>query len=144
MWNDSLDEEQIRSTLRDLAAQGVMQPYVHPRPGLMTPYLSAEWFKLWNVALDEARKLGMKLWIYDENSYPSGFAGGWVPELMPESGGVGIAMVESGAEGPFAFLLRREPFPLYPLLRGTGWTCSIRKEPTAFVFTVTRDPGFLR
>ena len=55
-----------------------------------------------------------------------------------------LAMVESGAEGPFAFLLRREPFPLYPLLRGTGWTCSIRKEPTAFVFTVTRDPGFLR
>ena len=27
----------------------------------------------------------MKVWIYDENSYPSGFAGGHVPDQMPES-----------------------------------------------------------
>jgi hypothetical protein len=29
--------------------------------------------------------MGMKVWIYDENSYPSGFAGGHVPDQMPES-----------------------------------------------------------
>jgi len=56
----------------------------------MTPYLSNDWFRLWRVALDEAKHLGMKLWIYDEDSYPSGFAGGWVPELMPESRGRGL------------------------------------------------------
>ena len=27
----------------------------------------------------------MDIWIYDENSYPSGFAGGLVPAQMPES-----------------------------------------------------------
>jgi hypothetical protein len=91
VWNDMLTEEQIRGAMRDLAGQQVRQVFVHPRPGLMTPYLSDDWFRLWKVALDEAEKLDMNVWIYDENSYPSGFAGGHVPELMPESRGRGLA-----------------------------------------------------
>ncbi len=92
VWNDLLTDGQIRSTLHDLAQQQVKQVWVHPRPGLMTPYLSADWFHLWEVALAEARKLDMNVWIYDENSYPSGFAGGWVPELLPESRGRGLKL----------------------------------------------------
>jgi hypothetical protein len=92
VWNDRLTEDQIRSTLRDLAGQNVKQAWVHPRPGLMTPYLSEEWFALWKVALDEAEQLDMNIWIYDENSYPSGFAGGFVPKAMPESRGLGIQL----------------------------------------------------
>lgn len=91
VWNDMLTDDQIRSTLRDLAKQQVKQVWVHPRPGLMTPYLSPEWFRLWKLALREAERLDMNVWIYDENSYPSGFAGGFVPELMPESRGKGLA-----------------------------------------------------
>ena len=85
VWNDMLTAEQIVSTLRDMAGQNVRQVFVHPRPGLMTPYLSQDWFRLWKVALKEAERLDMNIWIYDENSYPSGFAGGLVPEAMPES-----------------------------------------------------------
>ncbi|MHB8952665.1 MAG: glycosyl hydrolase [Pirellulaceae bacterium] len=94
VWNDMLTEDQIRGTMRDLAGQKVMQVFVHPRPGLMTPYLSDEWFRLWKIALDEAEQLDMNVWIYDENSYPSGFAGGHVPEEMPESRGRGLAFRE--------------------------------------------------
>ncbi|MDR1493246.1 MAG: hypothetical protein LBT05_11055 [Planctomycetaceae bacterium] len=89
-WNDLLTEEQVRSTMQDMAAQHVKQVWVHPRPGLMTPYLSDDWFRLWGIALDEAEKLDMNVWIYDENSYPSGFAGGFVPETMPDSRGKGL------------------------------------------------------
>ncbi|MDR1925938.1 MAG: hypothetical protein LBQ66_16340 [Planctomycetaceae bacterium] len=84
-WNERLTDEQVRSTLRDLARQHVKQVWVHPRPGLMTPYLSDEWFARWKTALDEAKKRDMNVWIYDENSYPSGFAGGFVPEALPDS-----------------------------------------------------------
>jgi hypothetical protein len=91
VWNDMMTDEEVVSTLRDLAWQGIRQAFVHPRPGLMTPYLSEEWFRLWKVALKEAEKLDMNLWIYDENSYPSGFAGGFVPDAMPESRGQGLA-----------------------------------------------------
>lgn len=94
VWNDALTDEQIVSTLHDLASQHVKQVFVHPRPGLMTPYLSEEWFRLWKLALKTAEELDMNIWIYDENSYPSGFAGGWVPELMPESVGRGLAVKE--------------------------------------------------
>jgi hypothetical protein len=94
VWNDLLTEGEVRGTLRDLAGQKVKQVFVHPRPGLMTPYLSPDWFRLWKVALDEAARLDMNVWIYDENSYPSGFAGGWVPELMPASRGLGLNLRE--------------------------------------------------
>jgi hypothetical protein len=97
VWNDMLTEAQIRDTMRDLASQKVKQVFVHPRPGLMTPYLGKEWFALWRAALQEAAKLDMNVWIYDENSYPSGFAGGWVPELMPEARGRGLRLDESQA-----------------------------------------------
>ena len=38
----------------------------------------------------------MNIWIYDENSYPSGFAGGHVPDEMPESfnNGQGLNMTK--------------------------------------------------
>lgn len=101
VWNDLLTERQVRETLRDLAGQRVKQVFVHPRPGLMTPYLGPDWFRLWKVALDEAAKLDMNVWIYDENSYPSGFAGGWVPELMPEARGMGLALQEARTAPPW-------------------------------------------
>lgn len=85
-----LSEDQIKNTLADFAAQHVRQVWVHPRPGLMTPYLGDDWFRLWKLALREAERLDMNVWIYDENSYPSGFAGGLVPEAMPASRGLGL------------------------------------------------------
>jgi len=100
VWNDLLTEKQIRGTLRDLAGQKVKQVWVHPRPGLMTPYLGDDWFRLWKIALDEAERLDMNVWIYDENSYPSGFAGGLVPEAMPESRGSGLHFSEATQVGP--------------------------------------------
>lgn len=102
VWNDMLTEQEIRGTMRDLASQKVKQVFVHPRPGLMTPYLSNEWFRLWKIALDEAEQLDMNVWIYDENSYPSGFAGGIVPEIMPESRGRGLVFRKANrpAVGP--------------------------------------------
>ena len=99
VWNDMLTDEEIVGTMQDLAGQQVKQVFVHPRPGLMTPYLSPEWFRLWKVALKEAERLDMNVWIYDENSYPSGFAGGFVPEAMPESRGKGLTIKEQDSAG---------------------------------------------
>ena len=38
VWNDMLTEEMVRDTLDSLADQHIRQVWVHPRPGLMTPY----------------------------------------------------------------------------------------------------------
>ncbi len=95
VWNDLLTEDEVIATMRDLAGQGVRQVFVHPRPGLMTAYLSPDWFRLWKACIAEAERLDMNVWIYDENSYPSGFAGGFVPEAMPESRGHGAHLKEA-------------------------------------------------
>jgi len=92
VWNDLLTEEEVAYSLNALADQGVRQAFVHPRPGLMTPYLSDDWFRMWRAALDVAEKRDMNIWIYDENSYPSGFAGGFVPEAMPEARCMGLVL----------------------------------------------------
>ena len=102
VWNDMLTEEQIVSTLEDLVSQGVKQAFVHPRPGLMTPYLSEDWFRLWKKALETAERLDMNIWIYDENSYPSGFAGGFVPEALPDSRAQGLVMEDVAAAPAWA------------------------------------------
>ena len=94
VWNDMLTPEQVVESLDVLAKQHIRQVWVHPRPGLMVPYLSESWFHLWEVTLAAARERDMLVWIYDENSYPSGFAGGNVPEIMPESRGLGLTLRE--------------------------------------------------
>ena len=106
VWNGEVTETMIDRELRDFSEQGIHGFIVHPRPGLITPYLSDRWFQLIRYTVDRAKKLGMEVWLYDENSYPSGFAGGHVPAEMPESynQGQGLALQE---KGPCKILLQR-------------------------------------
>lgn len=83
-WNGEMTPERIRHDLRMLAENGLGGAFVHARPGLVNAYLSPEWFSLWEVALKEAKRLGIKLHIYDENTYPTGYAGGHVMAQAPD------------------------------------------------------------
>lgn len=92
VWNDKMTKQEIDEQLTDFKARGIGGAFIHPRPGLITEYLSEEWFALCRHAVDKGKKLGMKIWIYDENSYPSGFAGGHVPAQMPDAVRSGLSM----------------------------------------------------
>lgn len=85
VWNTEVTEEIIDSTMLGFKENAFGGVFIHPRPGLITAYLSDEWFRLVEHTLEKGRELGLNVWIYDENSYPSGFAGGHVPDQMPES-----------------------------------------------------------
>lgn len=85
VWNAEITKEEIEKELISFKDAGSSQVFVHPRPGLITEYLSDEWFDLFAYAVQKGKELGMDVWIYDENSYPSGFGGGHVPDQMPES-----------------------------------------------------------
>ena len=84
-WNDDVTKQQIDEQLADFKDKGIWGVFVHPRPGLITDYLSDHWNELFRHTVERGKYLGMQVWIYDENSYPSGFAGGHVPAAMPES-----------------------------------------------------------
>ena len=75
-WNDRLDADELRRQIRWMKENGIGGFFMHARGGLKTPYLSDEWMKAVEVCCDEAKKLGMNAWAYDENGWPSGFAGG--------------------------------------------------------------------
>lgn len=90
VWNDLMNRKEISAQLEELKSHGFGGAFVHPRPGLVTEYLSDEWFELWGYALKTAKSLGLKLYIYDENSYPSGFAGGHVSSQLPDCLATGI------------------------------------------------------
>ncbi len=81
-WNDRLCEDDLRRQIRDMHALGMRGFFMHARGGLETEYMSREWFDAVHVCVDEAKKHGMEAWAYDENGWPSGFAGG---ELLKDS-----------------------------------------------------------
>ncbi len=95
VWNNRISEKEIDEQLRDFKEKGIGGVFIHPRPGLITPYLSEEWFSRCAYAVKAGKTLGMKIWLYDENSYPSGFAGGHVPAAMPDAAGTGLHMTRA-------------------------------------------------
>ncbi len=75
-WNDKLKEDELRRQIRNMKSFGMRGFFMHARGGLETEYMSKEWFDAVEICIDEAKKLGMEAWAYDENGWPSGFAGG--------------------------------------------------------------------
>lgn len=75
-WNNALEKDELLRQIDDMKSVGCGGFIIHARMGLRVPYLSEEWFSLVETCLDAAKERGMFVWIYDENGWPSGFAGG--------------------------------------------------------------------
>lgn len=75
-WNNRLERDALLGQIEDMKAAECGGFIIHARTGLTTEYLSEEWFYLVGECLKAARKLKMRVWIYDENGWPSGFVGG--------------------------------------------------------------------
>jgi hypothetical protein len=127
VWNCEISERRITEMLEQYAARGVGGVFVHARPGLITEYLSGRWFDLWRHAVRECTRLGLQCHIYDENSYPSGFAGGHVVAQDPRA--VAQTLVAVGREGDRLLTEVRDAEPdLFHA--GFGYVDLARPEPT--------------
>ena len=80
-WNEKLDTEETRRQIKIMDEAGIGGYFMHARGGLLTEYMSDEWFDNVAASIDEGDKLGMYTWAYDENGWPSGFGGGAVNGL---------------------------------------------------------------
>ena len=74
--NSKLERDEIERQISEMKNFGLGGFIFHARAGLETPYLSDEWFEAVGVALGKAKELGLKVWLYDEYGWPSGFVGG--------------------------------------------------------------------
>ncbi|MBR5515380.1 MAG: hypothetical protein IKU52_04180 [Clostridia bacterium] len=75
-WNDKLNKEDLIRQIHDMKRLNMKGFFMHARSGLETEYLSDEWYECITACIEEAKKLDMEAWAYDENGWPSGFAGG--------------------------------------------------------------------
>ncbi|MBQ7177212.1 MAG: hypothetical protein IJS08_07330 [Victivallales bacterium] len=77
-WNAKLEPKELRRQIRIMKEMGLGGFFMHSRVGLDTEYLGKDWFKCIRACIDEAKKNGMLAWLYDEDRWPSGAAGGIV------------------------------------------------------------------
>ncbi len=96
LWNAPLDPDTLRAQLQDMAAHGARSVCMLPMPHGFRPdstnnsldpdYLTPEYFDRVRLAVEEAARLGMNWWLYDEGGWPSGQALGKVVEGHTELG----------------------------------------------------------
>ena len=75
-WNDELDPDELVEQVEWMNENGVGGFFMHARGGLTTEYLGEKWFECIKACSEKAQELGMEAYAYDENGWPSGFAGG--------------------------------------------------------------------
>lgn len=90
--NDRLDRAELLRQMRDFKSKGIDGFVIHPRMGLPDDleYMGDEFLKTVQFIVSEAKKLRMRVILYDEGMYPSGSAHGKVVEGNPEFAARGI------------------------------------------------------
>ncbi|MBR5409086.1 MAG: hypothetical protein IK104_00290 [Clostridia bacterium] len=77
-WNDRLTEEELTRQIDVFREMGLGGYHMHVRTGLKTPYLGNEFMDLVDACVKKAEKENMYAYLYDEDRWPSGAAGGLV------------------------------------------------------------------
>ena len=77
-WNCRLDKKELLWQMEVLRDMGFGGGHMHVRTGMATPYLSDEYMDLISACVNKAKREKMLAWLYDEDRWPSGAAGGLV------------------------------------------------------------------
>ncbi|MEN6643025.1 MAG: glycosyl hydrolase [Armatimonadia bacterium] len=101
--NHRLDPDELRWQMREIAEQGYDGVYAHARPGMLTPYFSADWWRACDTLVECCESLGLQFWIWDDDFFPSGLCGGRVvwsdPSLAARD--LRFKIAEFDGSGPF-------------------------------------------
>jgi len=77
-WNNKLDKDELVWQIEQLKKMGFGGFHMHVRTGMATEYLSDEYMETVAACVEKAREEKMLTWLYDEDRWPSGAAGGIV------------------------------------------------------------------
>ncbi len=99
-WNDAFCDEEIKRQIQDMYDKGVMGFVIHPRIGVPKDieYMSDKFLGYVRCAVKEAKRLGMKVMLYDEGMYPSGSAHGLVVKENADFASKGLMVIESDSD----------------------------------------------
>ncbi len=77
-WNNFLTKEELCRQIEVFKEMGLGGFHMHVRTGLKNPYLDDAYMELVKNCVDKAKAEDMLAWLYDEDRWPSGAAGGLV------------------------------------------------------------------
>ena len=77
-WNCELKKDELIWQIEQLKEMGFGGFHIHARSGLATPYLGEDFMGLVKDCVKKAKEENMLAWLYDEDRWPSGSAGGYV------------------------------------------------------------------
>jgi len=77
-WNNELNPDELVWQIEQFKKLGFGGFHMHVRTGLATEYLSDRFMDIVSACVEKAREEKMLAWLYDEDRYSSGFAGGLV------------------------------------------------------------------
>lgn len=77
-WNTKLDADILEKQIEQFREMGMGGFYIHTRVGLDTEYLGTEYMKCVKKSVEIAKQKGLFSCLYDEDRWPSGYAGGKV------------------------------------------------------------------
>lgn len=80
-WNCQLDKETLKEQIEYLKEMGFGGFHMHTRSGMATQYLSDDFMELVKTCVQKAHDEDMLAWLYDEDRWPSGSAGGVVTKI---------------------------------------------------------------
>ena len=136
VWNETQEPKELLRQIREMKSHGFGGFFMHARIGLKTPYLGAEWFEHVRLCTEEAARLGMQAWIYDEDRWPSGFAGGKIAEV-PGLDYRAQCLACSEVDGERVFTIERGP--LTPECNGAAAVDVLNPEVIAAFIRLTHD-----
>ncbi len=77
-WNGKLEKDELLRQIEIFKRMGLGGFHMHVRTGMETTYLSEEFKELVQACTQKAKAEKMLSWLYDEDRWPSGAAGGLV------------------------------------------------------------------
>ncbi|SPF46558.1 conserved exported hypothetical protein [Candidatus Sulfopaludibacter sp. SbA4] len=112
MWSfnlTTLNENAIVSGIREMAKLNYGGFFIEagggPIPGRTPPgpgvaFLSPEYFRFYKLALEEAKRQGMEVILYDDYRFPTGTVGGQMAMQYPQYMAKSLNMAEKDVTGP--------------------------------------------
>lgn len=108
-WDGPITAEVIDRDLDAFRAKGIRAVTIEAGYGMNAPYLSPGWFETIKLAVEQAKRRGLRVWLVDEGKYPSGFAGGKFSAERPDLRMQALVVAERVEVAAGETLVRRLP-----------------------------------
>ncbi|WP_306211240.1 glycosylhydrolase-like jelly roll fold domain-containing protein [Actinoplanes sp. RD1] len=79
-WNNTITTAITDRQMAEMRAKGIHEAVLFPYGGdaMQPAFFTEAWFSLVEHVLREAQRTGMKIWLFNDNNFPSGRAAGYV------------------------------------------------------------------